>query len=399
MARTGQTGTDGSGQPIVARMAGFINHLRLNGFPLGPRETELALRILDRDAFAGVQAAQLALKTGLCGDHDQWNQFDALFEAYWFGRGRVSRHVQSSDHIHTSRRSPPDIWDAAGNAAKGGEASGFLPRTSDDHNDSEGRAQHRLVATAQNRVAKTDLRYIVDPDEMRDAEQLAFRLARSLRFARSRRRRAARDGSRLDLRRIIRRSLSHGGEPIDLVHRRPPERPVRVVVLLDVSGSMQQYSRFFLQFIRGLIDRWMEAEAFIFHTRLLNVSDALRENDPFRAMTRLSLMTEGFGGGTKIAGSLRTFNNHHAARALNSRSVVVILSDGYDTDEPEDLAHELVRLRRKARRIVWLNPLLGWRDYEPVSRAMTAALPHIDCFAPASTLEELADVEPLLARL
>ena len=399
MVGAGQGTSGDAGQPIVARVAGFVNHLRLNGFPLGPRETELALSVLDRATFADVQKSQLALKTGLCGDHDQWNRFDALFEAYWFGRGRVSRQVESSNHIHTSRRSRPDIWDTAANIGKGGEASGSLPPSNDNQDDSEGKAHQRLIATGQNRLAKTDLRYVVDPDEIRNAERLAVRLASALRFARSRRRRAARNGNRLDLRRIIRRSLSHGGEPIDLVHRRPPQRPVRVVVLLDVSGSMQQYSRFFLQFIRGLIDRWMEAEAFIFHTRLLNVSDALRENDPFRAMSRLSLMTEGFGGGTKIAGSLRTFNNHHAARALNSRSVVVILSDGYDTDEPEDLTHELIRLRRKARRIVWLNPLLGWRDYEPVSRAMTAAMPHIDCFAPASTLEELAAVEPILARL
>jgi len=116
-------------------------------------------------------------------------------------------------------------------------------------------------------------------------------------------------------------------------------------------------------------------------------------------MTRLALMAEGFGGGTRIGASLRAFNDRHAAATLNSRSVVVILSDGYDTDGPEQLAAELRRLRKRARRIVWLNPLLGWRDYEPVARAMAAALPLVDCFAPAGTLDELAAVESQFSRL
>jgi uncharacterized protein with von Willebrand factor type A (vWA) domain len=226
-----------------------------------------------------------------------------------------------------------------------------------------------------------------------------MRLAGAIRFNLSRRRIAARNGDRLDMRRIIRRSLSKGGEPIDLVRRRRPVRPVRLVLLLDVSGSMKQYSRFFLQFAKGLVGKWLEAEAFVFHTRLLKVSDAMREADPFRAMTRLSLMADGFGGGTRIGASLKTFNDTHAAQALNSRSVVIILSDGYDTDAPELLTAELKRLRKRARRIVWLNPLMGWRDYAPAARAMAAAMPLIDCFAPAGTLEELAAIETQLSRL
>ena len=162
---------------------------------------------------------------------------------------------------------------------------------------------------------------------------------------------------------------------------------------------MKHYSRFFLQFAKGLVGGWLEAEAFVFHTRLLKVSDAMRESDPFRAMTRLSLMAEGFGGGTRIGASLKAFNDNHAAQALNSRSVVIILSDGYDTDGPDLLAGELKRLQKRARRIVWLNPLMGWRDYEPAARAMAAALPLIDCFAPAGTLEELAAIEAQLSQL
>jgi uncharacterized protein with von Willebrand factor type A (vWA) domain len=174
---------------------------------------------------------------------------------------------------------------------------------------------------------------------------------------------------------------------------------VRVVVLLDVSGSMKQYSRFFLQFVKGLVGTWAETDVYLFHTRLIRVTDALRDRDPMRAMSRLALMAQGFGGGTRIAGSLATFNERYAKSAINSRTVVMILSDGYDTGEATGLTREMLRLRRKARRIVWLNPLLGWRDYEPVARAMAEALPHVDCFAAAHSLEALAGIEDELARL
>jgi uncharacterized protein with von Willebrand factor type A (vWA) domain len=116
-------------------------------------------------------------------------------------------------------------------------------------------------------------------------------------------------------------------------------------------------------------------------------------------MDRLSLMVEGFGGGTRIAGALKAFNDRYAPSTLDSRSVVIVLSDGYDSDAPDALVAELRRLKRRARRLVWLNPLLGWRDYAPVARAMAVALPFIDCFAAAHSLASLAALEGELARL
>ena len=255
------------------------------------------------------------------------------------------------------------------------------------------------MASRRSTLAKTDLRHIADPEELAEAERLAAELARAMRYRICRRYRSAPRARRLDLRRTVRRNLGRGGEPIDLVRRRRRDRPVRIVVLLDVSGSMERYSRFFLQFVHGLVGGWAASDAYLFHTRLVRVTGALRDRDPREAMRRLSLIAQGFGGGTRIAESLAVFNDRYATAALDSRSVVIILSDGYDTGDVSAMAREMRRLRRRARRIVWLNPLLGWRDYEPVARAMAAALPYVDCFAAAHTLEALAALEDRLAHL
>ena len=238
----------------------------------------------------------------------------------------------------------------------------------------------------------------MDDDTLRRAEDTAYRIARAIRDRRSRRRKAALRGRLLDLRRTLRRSLPRGGEPLDLALRHRPDRPMRIVALTDVSGSMSAYARPFLAFIKGLISVDMQAEAFLFHTRLMRVTPALRDRDTLRAAGRLSLMAEGFGGGTDIGGALATFMDQHA-RSLNGRTVVLILSDGYCTGSPEALAGALARIRRKAGRVLWLNPLLGWRDYAPVCAGIEAALPHLDAHLPANTLDALASLEDHFARL
>ncbi|MBF9061347.1 VWA domain-containing protein, partial [Rhodobacterales bacterium HKCCSP123] len=206
-------------------------------------------------------------------------------------------------------------------------------------------------------------------------------------------------GPALDMRRIQRASLARGGEPVDLFRRARPPRPMRIVALCDVSGSMTVYARVFLAFLKGLVAADTKTDAYLFHTRVMRVTDALKDHDSLRAAARLSLMAEGFGGGTDIGGSLSRFVEGHGARALDGRTVVVILSDGYCSGDPAQLAAALARIRRKARRIVWLNPLKGWADYAPVAAAIAAALPHLDAHLPANTIEALAALEAEFARL
>lgn len=380
---------------LADRMVGFTQHLRLNGLAVGPQETADALRVLGAVAATDARVARTALKTLLVPDHETWRKFDDLFDAFWFNAG-AQRQGSSVAHVRV-QQARPLLWrDHFGEAPEGGDAPGeTVPGQGDG--EAEG-SDGRLIATRSDNLRKRDLRELMDEDSLRAAEEAAYRLARAIRDRRSRRRKAGQAGAQLDLRRTLRASLARGGEPLDLRRRARPDRPMQLVALADVSGSMSAYARPFLAFIKGLISADTTAEAFLFHTRLMRVTGALRDHDTLRAAGRLSLMAEGFGGGTDIGGALGTFVDQHA-RSLNGRTVVIILSDGYCTGTPTAIAANLARIQRKARRVIWLNPLLGWRDYAPVCGAIEAARPHLDAHLPANTIEALGALEPHFARL
>jgi uncharacterized protein with von Willebrand factor type A (vWA) domain len=382
----------------AARVSGFMTHLRRHGFAVGPLETELVLSVLAAEEFFDAAGVRLVLKTLLSGNREQWTRFDDLFDVYWLGRGlRVVAAAQAGGVRNRGPR--PEIWDKVLPREETASAMGRTEHSQGSGEGPGGRGTGRLIASRSDALSRTDLRTLVTPEEAAEAERIAERLARAIRYRLSRRRTPARRGEMIDLRRTIRRNLSRGGEPIELRRKHRPERPVKLVVLLDVSGSMSVYSRYFLSFVRGLIGGGLYADAFLFHTRLVHIANPLRERDRNVAMARLSVTAEGFGGGTRIATSLRTFNDRYSKEALGSRSVVIVMSDGYDTDSPEALAVELRRLKRRAHRLVWLNPLLGWKGYAPVARAMAVALDYVDCFATAHSLASLAALEDQLARL
>jgi uncharacterized protein with von Willebrand factor type A (vWA) domain len=254
-------------------------------------------------------------------------------------------------------------------------------------------------ASRAENLAELDFRKLADVEQVAKAHEAAAQLARIMRTRLTRRDLARRRGHRLDLRRTIHRNISRGGVPISLMRRQRKDKPLRLIVLLDASGSMSMYTSVFLRFIHGVLDQFREAEAFLFHTRLAHVSDAMKEKDVARALDRLTLLAQGAGGGTRIGESLQTFNRWHAARVIHSRSVVMIVSDGYETGDAELLGREMAALAKRCRRIVWLNPMMAWEGYAPEARGIKAALPFVDLYAPANTLKSLAALEPYLARL
>ena len=246
---------------------------------------------------------------------------------------------------------------------------------------------------------RRDLRHLVQPEEIKEAEQIARRLGAALRDRRSRRRKAAQKGDRIHFRKLIRHSLQTGGEPMQLPKKKRPDRPQKIVTICDVSGSMTLYAQVFLAFVAGLMRADDTADAYLFHTRLVRIADALRDRDPMRALGRLSVLADGFGGGSKIGASLLQFTQTYARKFVDGRTVVLILSDGYDTGPGAQISKALAQLKMRGCKIIWLNPMKGWDGYEPVAAGMAAALPHLNLFRPANTLADLAALETELMRL
>jgi uncharacterized protein len=386
------------GAAMRTRLAGFTRTLRDNGFKVGLTETRDALMIMASQAAARPTPLRPALRALFCATHSDWQRFDEIFDAYWLGSGmrRIQQITGVSSDSRLSLKRMAEMASAQGEPGLPDHVQRRHGPDDDTPHDGRGR---REGASRGELLATTDLRHIVNPEDVAATHALAARLARSMRARLVRRQQVDRRGRRLDLRRTIHRNVSHGGTLINLAWRRRKIRPLRLVMLLDASGSMSLYTAFFVRFLHGVVDAFREAEAFIFHTRLAHVSASLRERDVARAVDRLSLMAQGIGGGTRIGESLATFNRWHAARVINSRTAIIIVSDGYDTGTPERLGLGMAQLRRRCRRIVWLNPLIGWRDYEPSARGMQAALPYVDLFAPAHNLESLAALEAYLARI
>jgi uncharacterized protein len=381
---------------VSARLAAFLKTLRDNGFAVGLAEGQDA---------AGLMAAGYAAKPGLLRSafkhlfsarKSDWERFDGLFDAFWLGKRVRSRSLTTGSAKSANN---PSLKNLPGNgpAPRGDGAMDQIP--SDGANsDRAGEGRMEGASPAEN-LAEIDFRKMADPDQIAQGHEAAARLARAMRTRLTRRDLARRHGYRIDLRRTIHQNISHGGVPISLVNRQRKQKPLRLVILLDASGSMSMYTGVFLRFIHGVLDEFREAEAFLFHTRLAHVSGAMKEKDAARALDRLSIMAQGAGGGTRIGESLQTFNRWHAARVIHSRTVVMIVSDGYETGDVALLGREMAALGRRCRRIVWLNPMMAWEGYTPEAQGIKAALPHVDLYAPANTLQSLAALEPYLAKL
>jgi uncharacterized protein len=233
--------------------------------------------------------------------------------------------------------------------------------------------------------------------EMAAARSALAELGWQLGVRRTRRWSAGTAGA-IDLRRIVRRNMRHGGELIDVPRRERQEKARPIVILADVSGSMEPYSRMLLHFASGLTRGARRVESFLFATRLTRVTRFVAERGSANVLRRVSQSVQDWGGGTRIGEALRAFNVHWARRVMRNGPVVLLMSDGWDRGSPELLERELARVRRSCRRLVWLNPLLGSASYEPLTRGMMAALRHVDDFLPVHNLLSLEQLAEQLRR-
>jgi len=384
---------------VAAKLAAFLRTLREAGFAVGLQEGQDAASLMTAGYAEKAGLLRSAFKHLFSARKSDWDRFDGLFDAFWLGKRARSRSMTTGSAKTANSPSLKSLQDNRSQPAEGAAATDQVPSGDDDAPQGRSGEGRMEGASRADNLAEIDFRKMADPTQIEQAHEVAARLAKTMRTRLTRRDLARRRGYRLDLRRTIHGNISHGGVPISLVKRQRKEKPLRLVMLLDASGSMSMYTGVFLRFIHGVLDEFREAEAFLFHTRLAYVSDAMKEKDPMRALDRLSIMAQGAGGGTKIGESLQTFNRWHAARVLHSRSCVMIVSDGYETGDARLLGREMAALAKRCRRIVWLNPMMAWEGYAPEAAGIKAALPHVDLYAPANTLKSLTELEPYLAKL
>ena len=378
----------------TSRLLDFNHHMFGHGFNTSFDQATQSLEGLQHIDLSKIQEWKNALKSIYCYNFETFEKFDELFDSFWTNEGRKKTNVQRQNNNKNNKTintrsilAPPEQGTLDNDSTN--------KSMTNNENDMEvsSNAVSKITASFIENKKKTDLKELIDSDLQKRIHSAVLKIAKSIKHKRSRRLLADRKGAKLDLRKIVSKSLAYEGYPIKLYKKSKPKKPMRIVSILDISGSMKVYSQIFLTFVKGLVGVDQSADVYLFHTRLMRVTEYLKENDTLNAVNRISLLTEGFSGGTKIGKSLKEFNNIYSKNNVNGRTVVIIISDGYDTGNPKIVSQELEKLKKRNCKIIWLNPLLGWENYEPVASSMKEASPYLDLFAPCSTIEDLENLE------
>lgn len=265
-----------------------------------------------------------------------------------------------------------------------------------DSEDMEAPPEDVLIFSAREALRKKDFSQFT-PEEIAEARRIFEQMSWRLATRKTRRLVKANLGDVIDQRSTLRRSLRYGGVPIDLRHRRKKERMRPLVLICDISGSMDRYSRLLLRFVHAIEQGLDAVEVFVFGTRLTRITRSLRRRDVDDAIADVVKAVDDWSGGTRIGEAIKTFNYDWSRRVLRSGATVVMISDGWDRGDPKLLAAEMARLQRSCRRLIWLNPLLGAPGYQPLTQGIRAALPYVDDFLPVHNLKSLEALAQLLS--
>jgi hypothetical protein len=360
----------------------FARALRAAGLPVGPGAVLDALeavnvaRIGDREDFYWTLHAVFVKR------HEHSLLFEQAFKLFFRKRGYIEQLIAAMlpEAAHGAPKDAPPGAQRIQDALFGG-----LDRRQD--NDSF-EVDARLTVSDREILQKKDFAQMTAA-EIAAAKDAIARLALPLDLVRTRRLKAARHGHMIDIRRTLRASMKAGGAVIDLKYLGPRVKEPPIVALLDISGSMSQYTRLFLHFMHSITDAKKRVTTFLFGTRLTNVTRAIRERDPDEALAACSAHVADWAGGTRIASSLHEFNRKWGRRVLGQGAVVLLITDGLERDADDTLAFEMDRLHRSCRRLVWLNPLLRFGGFEARAKGVRTMLPHVDELRPIHNLESM----------
>jgi uncharacterized protein len=375
----------------------FARTLRRAGFPLGTGQINEAMRAVEAIGIARRDDLRSALFATLVTHPGQRSLFEQAFDAFWRDPGLFEKAMAAL--LPQTLVPPSDLPPNAG-ARRVAEAlrGAAEPRVGDNRLQLE--LDARETASGEEILAAKDFEQM-SVEEVARAKSVLARMHWSLPAQLSRRTEAAQRGHAFDLRRTLRKALKTGGTVVRLERRRRQTREPALVVLCDISGSMSAYARMCLHFLHGLTQtrrvRGHAMHTFLFGTRLTNVSRALRLRDPDEALAKVAALTPDWDGGTRIADALTRFNRDWSRRVLGQGAVVLLITDGLERDDVAALAKAAERLRRSARRVVWLNPLLRYDEFAPKAQGVRALLAHVDELRPMHNLTSMADLATALS--
>ena len=313
--------------------------------------------------------------------HEHSILFDQAFKLFFRKRGYIEQLIAAM--LPEAARTPPKAPQAGTQRVQDALYGGLNKREEEKR---EIELDARLTVSDREVLQKKDFAQMTAA-EIAAAKDAIARLALPLDLVRTRRLAAARRGRMIDIRRTLRSSMKAGGAVIDLKYLGPREKEPPIVALLDISGSMSQYTRLFLHFLHSITDARKRVTTFLFGTRLTNVTRAIRQSDPDEALAACSAHVSDWSGGTRIASSLREFNRKWGRRVLGQGAVVLLITDGLERDADDTLSFEMDRLHRSCRRLVWLNPLLRFEGFEARAKGVRTMLPHVDELRPIHNLE------------
>ncbi len=377
---------------LVSRMIVFAAFLRDRGFRVFQSSIYDALRAVQTMGLESRSDFFFCLRSILTSTDLEWRQFQTLFDEFWTGfdtepeseenalrqPDKKATDRQEGEEQQVAAESAPTEGDTGTREKKWLEGIAYSPVVSLVEKKDLGRFNQADV-----QVASLALKKMVAP----------FQVDKSRRLKRSRK------SGGMDFQRVIRKSLKTGGIPFELFFKRKKLRLKRLVILADVSGSMDRYAQFVMPFLLGLRGIGSRAEVFVFSTSLNSITFSIRHMSFEKVLARIAEEVPDWSGGTRIGYSFHQFNEKHGQRLLNQRTVVVVLSDGWDLGAKDLLRREMAQISRKAHTVIWLNPLAGDPDYEPLCRGMNTALPYVDHFMAADSLQSLKRVGRLLSRV
>lgn len=386
-----------SGGRLADNIMHFVRSLRAAGLPIGPGRTIEALRAVEAVGIARRDDFYWALHAVLVNRRDQREIFNQAFHIFWRDPQLLEKMMSLLLPRLTSEEAPPNALDEVSQRVKDALAPAPVATPDDAEPIEQIKFDASLTFSDRERLQHMDFEDMT-AEEQAAAKRAIARLRLPIEEVKTRRSRLDPRGQRVDMRASLRASLRTGGAVIPIARRAQRTRHPPLVILCDISGSMERYSRMLLHFVHALTNDRDRVHTFLFGTRLTNITRYLRHKDVDVAIGKITAAAEDWSGGTRIGKTLADFNRLWSRRVMGQGPLVLLISDGLDQSAGEGLAEEMARLHRSCRRLVWLNPLLRFEGFEPKSKGIQAMLPHVDEFRPVHNLKSLEELAAVLAR-